>query len=316
MRLAAVGALLSLALFGALSLLLSLLAAALWRLGHRRFAAGQPGALLALRLGPAMLSGAAVLGVFVPAFLLHEPWHSDEHTGLGLGLAAALGAALVARGAFCGFTALRASAALRSRWRREGRPIELRAGIPSWCVELGFPVACVIGLRRHELFVARCVVETLDPEELELLLAHERRHAERCDNLRALLVRAAPDVLSLLPAGRELERVLFQAVEQKADAESAAGSRERSLLLASALVRVAQLQAAEAPALLPASFLHEASIDERIRRLLAARSAPAGLSAERLLAGSALLAAAALWLAAPPLGRVHAAAEALVALLG
>lgn len=255
-----------------------------------------------------------MLGLFVPAFVRHEPWHADERAGLVLTLAAALGAGLLARGCFRGLSALLASAALRARWRRVSQPIELNAGIPSWCVDLSFPLACVVGLRRHELFVARSVIEALDAQELELVLAHERWHAERRDNLMALLVRVAPDVLSLLPAGRELERALFHAVEGEADAASAAGSRERSLLLASALVRVARLLPAERPALLPASFLHQAPIDGRVRRLLASQSAPASPSAERLWAAGAFVAAA-LWLAAPPLGRIHEAAEALVTLL-
>lgn len=45
------------------------------------------------------------------------------------------------------------------------------------------------GLLRPRLLVSRGLLDSLSPAELEAVLAHERAHAERLDNLRLLLVR-------------------------------------------------------------------------------------------------------------------------------
>jgi Zn-dependent protease with chaperone function len=50
-------------------------------------------------------------------------------------------------------------------------------------------LACCVGLWRPQILVSRGLVDQLQPDELTVVLAHERAHAERMDNLRALLLR-------------------------------------------------------------------------------------------------------------------------------
>ena len=50
-------------------------------------------------------------------------------------------------------------------------------------------LACCVGLWRPQILLSRGLVDQLQPDELVVVLAHERAHAERMDNLRALLLR-------------------------------------------------------------------------------------------------------------------------------
>ena len=50
-------------------------------------------------------------------------------------------------------------------------------------------LVCCVGLWRPEILVSRGLIGQLKPEELAIVLAHEQAHAERFDNLRALLLR-------------------------------------------------------------------------------------------------------------------------------
>ncbi len=50
-------------------------------------------------------------------------------------------------------------------------------------------VACCAGLWRPQVILSRGLIDRLRPDELRVVLAHERAHAARLDNLRALLLR-------------------------------------------------------------------------------------------------------------------------------
>lgn len=50
-------------------------------------------------------------------------------------------------------------------------------------------LVCCMGLWRPQILLSRGLIDQLQPDELAIVLAHERAHAERLDNLRALLLR-------------------------------------------------------------------------------------------------------------------------------
>lgn len=49
-------------------------------------------------------------------------------------------------------------------------------------------LVCCVGLWRSQILVSRGLLEQLDSDELEVVLAHERAHALRLDNMRAFLL--------------------------------------------------------------------------------------------------------------------------------
>lgn len=81
------------------------------------------------------------------------------------------------------------------------------------------PLAFCVGLMRPQILLSRGLIEQLQPDELTVVLAHERAHVKRQDNLRALLLRWS----SLLwPAGlaRRLRADMGADAEQACDLEA------------------------------------------------------------------------------------------------
>jgi beta-lactamase regulating signal transducer with metallopeptidase domain len=156
-------------------------------------------------------------------------------------------------------------------WMAEASPVSLPGvHVPTFAVASDFPIVAVVGWRRPTLVIARTVLEHCTPEELTAIVAHERGHIERRDNLRRLLLAAAPDVLAWLPTSRDLIARWRDAAEEAADDDAARASAESRLNLASALVKVARLSpSAPAAAIVPASALYRGeSLEARVRRLL------------------------------------------------
>ncbi len=56
-------------------------------------------------------------------------------------------------------------------------------------VETADPLACCVGLLRPQVILSQGLVNQLRSDELAVVLAHERAHADRMDNLRAFLLR-------------------------------------------------------------------------------------------------------------------------------
>jgi Zn-dependent protease with chaperone function len=126
--------------------------------------------------------------------------------------------------------------------------------------------------------IARSVLQACTPQELEAVLAHEKGHIDRRDNLRRLLMYAAPDAVAWLPGSAHLASAWRRALEEAADDEAAAVGEEGRLALAAALVKIARLAAGmPSQRLMPVSTFHCGdSIDTRVRRLLEPREDAAG----------------------------------------
>lgn len=56
-------------------------------------------------------------------------------------------------------------------------------------IDSGRVFACCVGLLKPQILVSSALVNALNDEELEVVLSHERAHAARYDNLRALILR-------------------------------------------------------------------------------------------------------------------------------
>jgi len=235
------GVTLALAWFFAINLMSSAAIAFAARRSHERAFL-----LLALRLLPAALSTAFVAGVFLPSYWRFEPRDSMEGFAVTLTTFAALAtvvlAAAASRGAGAWWRAIR-----RARmWTQTAEPFAI-AGVdlPAFRVEAPQPLMALVGIVRPRLIVTRGLIETLTCEEVAAAAAHEMAHHRAWDNLKRLVMRAAPDILHWMPAARRLEREWAAAAEHNADAAAPiVASRAARLALASALIKVARLMPA------------------------------------------------------------------------
>ena len=307
---AAVGAVAS----AASALLAGVLAPRLERLPPRRRAR----AYLRLRLAPSVAGLAFVAALFLPAFILLEPPDSGETVGprmILLALAASLIVARCVREASLSWGATRR---LVAAWLRKAERLSLPGYVAcrAYAVPSPFPVVAVVGLWRPFLFVSRRVIDACSDAELDAILAHEAEHLRRRDNLKRLIMRAAPDMLAFTPAARGLERAWQQAAEESAD--EAAGP-QRSLDLAAALVKLARLANGTVAAPLPVAALCQGGdIARRVDRLTGPAASRSGGDGNVRGPWAAMLASATALAAAVALGalpRVHALTELVVAYL-
>lgn len=156
-------------------------------------------------------------------------------------------------------------------------------------VAVDAPMAFAAGLRSPELFVSRHLIAGLTPQQLSIVIAHERAHAERRDALRQLVASYAA-WLHLPAVRRALLADLSMAAEQACDERAAAQTGDR-LAVAQAIVSVEKLfgqwTSANTAHSLPAPVSHftGSNVPGRVQALLAApRAAPPSRYALPLLA--------------------------------
>ena len=100
-----------LAAYGLFNLLLSAAVVLAWRAGLRRHLT-DANAVLSIRLLPAMGSATLVLTVVLPAFVLYEPRHAQDHPGPLLVMSALFALFVLGNGVRRGWRAWRATRAL------------------------------------------------------------------------------------------------------------------------------------------------------------------------------------------------------------
>ena len=251
-----------------------LLTAVLVPLAARHFVAGAAAVrarrLTALRLLPSVAALAA--GTLVTAaFVFFEPRRPGEEIGTVFPVFAVIGMALLGTALWRGvYTALMTRRLLRG-WMTRPEPVALNGiSIPAVAVDSAFPIVAVAGVWHPRLIIARSVLQSCTSDELTAILAHEQGHIDRRDNLRRLLIAAAPDVISWLPTSGKLFAAWREATEEAADDAASQAGADGRIRLASALIKVAKLApAAPAPAVIPTSALYCGErLDRRIRRLL------------------------------------------------
>jgi Zn-dependent protease with chaperone function len=264
--------------------------------------------LFQLRLVPSLL-GALTALLVVSAYALWETHGELERVGPLALASAAGGLVLLGAGAWRGVSAARHTSTIRRALVRASGARLPALPLPAYVVDSRFPVVALVGLVVSRLFVARRVIDTCTSDEFDAVIAHEQAHARTRDNLRRLVMIAAPDALGLVPVGERMQRAWLHAAELAADEWAAA--RTNGVLLASALVKVARL-ATTRPAPLPASALYRGEpIAERVHRLLEPGATPPAPtpwpSWLRAVACLAVLAAALIALPA-----IHATAERIL----
>jgi len=183
-------------------------------------------------------------------------------------------------------------------------------------IEGSAPFLVLAGILKPRLIISRPVVNALPSGQLAAALRHEEAHRVSRDNFKRLLLVLTPD---LFPAWRgfvRLEKEWNRFTEWAADDDAVAGDSQRSISLASALVRVARMGACPQTAPLVTSLLADnQDLAERVERLL--REAPEAEVAERqplpaLIGGLASIAVlAVLTLQPATLSAVHRLLEGL-----
>lgn len=257
--------------------LLSIMAAGLWRLmaqpARRATASTRAKILFTMRVGPPVLALVTVLGLVIPAYVVHEPRASGEVVSGKLALLAFLSLSGVVLAIWRGLKSWFVTRNLLRQWLEGARRIHIPAvSIPTFCIEHPFPVIAVVGLFRPRLFVARQVLNSLTDEEMRAALAHESGHLEAHDNLRRLAIRACKDMLTIVPCGQSLDQAWAENAEVAADEAAARRGSAVALNLASALIEIARMVPAGGRPTMPiAAFLlgdEAAGVKGRVKRLL------------------------------------------------
>jgi Zn-dependent protease with chaperone function len=270
----------------ALNAFASALAELVWRVVAPRVA-GRPAALrarllFALRVSPPALAAALVFSLLLPAYLLHEPFDTEEEIGAKLLLLAAVSAAGVLLACWRVARTWLATRRLTRDWMRHAEPFAAECvRVPAYRISHRFPVIAVIGVLRPRLFIASQIFDALTEGELASALAHERGHVEARDNLRRTVLQVGQDALLLLsPLGRSLRREWQRESELAADEFAASAGPAAALDLASAIVKISKLIPAGATPTLPAGahLLGEGEdgLSRRVRNLLRLASSPEG----------------------------------------
>lgn len=255
----------------------SLVAAAGWRVlegpANRWSARMRARIVFALRVGPPALALFTVIGLVIPAYLVHEPHSTDEVVSSKLGALAFISALGVGLALWRGLKSWLATRRLLRQWLEGAEPIRIAGvNIPAFRIEHPFPIIAVVGSIRPRLFVATRVLESLSEEEMQAAIAHESGHLEARDNLRRILVRACRDMLTIIPCGRSLDHAWTENAEAAADECAASHGSVVALNLASALIEIARMVPAGARPTMPiAAFLlgnETDGVKGRVRHLL------------------------------------------------
>jgi Zn-dependent protease with chaperone function len=145
---------------------------------------------------------------------------------------------------------------------------ELRVPLPELAVVPTCPGgAYVAGTRRPVLLVGAELVERLDTEELEGVLAHELAHVKRRDNLVSATLGVLRDLVFFVPGGGWAVAQLHRERERAAD-QLAVRVTERPGALASGLLKTLELGAATGEPRTCAALAPSATLVERVRDLV------------------------------------------------
>ena len=134
------------------------------------------------------------------------------------------------------------------------------------------PLAYCVGLLRPHVVISRGMLCQLADTSLDVVLAHERAHSERLDNLRHLLAR-----LCCIPMPRHWRRAITDdlrlAAEQACDQEAAQRTGD-ALAVANTLLAVRGGLAPKSEPHVAISALCEHDLEQRVRALLEPRWSP------------------------------------------
>jgi Zn-dependent protease with chaperone function len=268
----------------------------------------------ALRVLPATAALLFVAGVFVPSYWKYEPREFVEGFDATLTALALGSTGIIIAGVARGARAWRNAARRTQWWMQTAQPLALAGTeLAAFEIDSDAPIMALVGVFRPRLLVTRGLVGALTDEELAASVAHEVGHSRAWDNLKRLLMRAAPDVLTSTAAARAIERRWASASEHSADRMAASDSPVARCALASALVKVARLTLTVTPIAEPISTLVDGGeIVSRVERLLADAAPPVRRRSVLGWISLVLVAIAAAASYGPLVRLVHTATEVLV----
>jgi hypothetical protein len=253
-----------------LGLVVAVLSPAAVRLTERMRPRLAASLLMALRMFPLGLTVLVVAGLCVPSYLWFEPEAAAEYVNKGC-----LAASLLGCGAWAISLVRGLLAAVRSRrYIRQCQRAGKTAHFPGECspvlvIDGSGPLLALAGIWHSRLVISREVLGTLSIGQLSAALRHERAHRISRDNLKRLLMLLSPDILPGWRGMATLEHGWARLTEWAADDRAVAEDSRSSFSLAEALVQVARMGAAPAPAPLMTSLLADSQdLAARVERLL------------------------------------------------
>ncbi len=190
----------------------------------------------------------------------------------------------------------RLTASVAARMRVAAPPVAIVPGCPGG--------ASVVGLRRTVVLLDQELVDCMDEEELEGVLAHELAHVRRRDNLVAFVLGFVRDLAFFVPGGRWALKELHAERELAAD-QLAVTTTRRPGALASGLLKVMDTST---PGVACAALAPSGTLVGRVRRLVE-DTEPVGRlrgGLELTLVAAALTTAVTAALQVPPMLAGHA----------
>ena len=258
------GMMVALGFFGVFYCLLSLLVVCVWRcasLLRQDSAVGRARLLFGLRIFPVPGSAVLTLAFALPAFFLLEGG-MDEDLGTLLFSVGTL--MLLGAGLFRVVTAQASASRVVAKWLKGSRSLDVDVSRPALQVRQGVPPLLLYGVSTPRVLVSETAVALLTRDELRAAVRHEIGHVRSRDNLKKLLLHAAP-----FPSMTSLERAWQEAAEFAAD-EAAVSNSEDAINLAGALVKLSDLVPLQDPPAFTTGLVHlRALVTTRVERLLA-----------------------------------------------
>lgn len=280
--------------------------------------------LFGLRLLPIAAAAFAVLGLCVPSYLQFEPGATTEQVGFLCVFAAALGISLCIYSLGKVIVAAVATVRFTRTCRKAGQEVQLPGEFPPVLVIEGTqPVLAMAGAIHPRIIISRGVLQTLSAEQLDAAIRHELAHRTSADNFKRLLLLLAPEILPFSRAFAGVDHAWVRFSEFAADDSAVGDDAQRSLTLASALVRVARMGASPRMSPLCTGFVSgdsncaNSDLFLRVDRLLRAhhsherRPSPLPALASMAIAGAGLVLAVFLFMPAS-LHSVHEILEQLI----
>lgn len=218
----------------------------------------------------------SLVALIVPG-LDHCPVHDDghahlcfvhlPHVGIHMGLLLILvflASYALLRAGFAASSVLRALRAVAAL----ARTGERRSDLGITVVETRQPLCFAAGLFSPQVLLSRGLFDRLSPEELAVVLAHERAHVRRRDALVGSVVRALA-VFQLPWVGHWLVHELEVAAEQACDEEAARSVTDRVSVAAAILAVERAAQGAVAREISPVAVAFGArAVERRVEALL------------------------------------------------
>jgi Zn-dependent protease with chaperone function len=226
------------------------------------------GLLFTIRMLPAFASAFFVVAVFLPSHVRFERADAEESFGVVLAACAVIAvvmllrsAARATRVAWADRTLARLAVRVPSQFDRDVLTIRGVTGVS------------LAGILRSRILVGTETLEALTPAELAVAISHEAAHERSRDNLKRFLMYCAPDVFGWSRTAQQLEDAWQRQSEYRADDYAVMGDESRAVVLASALVKVAQLsrraRAVTNPVPVWSAFHEPSLLEARVRRLVA-----------------------------------------------